>query len=109
LEAKEKSATLVRHNYGIQIYGRNPDQGNRLCFYSGKWYNDEKVGSGAFMVFPDGVSIYKGGYKANKFDSKGTLKLLVTEGNNAAWHSYSGNFVDGMIDGEGKFEHDLTK
>ena len=109
LEAREKSATLVRHGYGIQIYGRNPEEGNRLCYYSGKWTNDEKVGSGAYMVFPDGLSTYKGSYNGNKFQSKGTLNLKVSDGKNSGIHSFTGNFVDGMLDGEGKFEHGITK
>ena len=74
-EAKEKLVTLVRHGFGIQLYGRNSEAGDRLCYYAGKWDRDQKNGDGSVMIFPDGVSTFTGSFRANQFHGQGTLNL----------------------------------
>ncbi len=56
IEERKKSVTSVRHGFGIQLYGRNPEAGDKLCYYAGKWSKDQKSGDGSILIFPDGVS-----------------------------------------------------
>ena len=70
-EKPETKVNMVRHGYGIQLYGRNPEHEDRLCYYAGKWDRDQKNGDGAVMMYPDGVSSYRGAYKNNVFNGNG--------------------------------------
>lgn len=36
----EQRVYPVRHGYGIQLFGRNAEAGDRLCYYAGKWDRD---------------------------------------------------------------------
>ena len=87
--------TLVRHGFGIQLYGRNPEAGDRLCYYAGKWDRDQKNGDGSVMIFPDGVSTYTGAFRGNQFHGQGSLNLKVTEGTTSGKHVYTGGFKEG--------------
>ncbi len=98
-EAREKLVNLVRHRFGIQIYGRNAEAGNRLSYYSGLWHCDQKHGVGSHMAFPDGVSSFTGNLRNNEFNGKGTLIQKVTEGTVSGQHVYNGEFRDGKLDG----------
>ncbi len=39
-EKPESKVNIVRHGYGIQLYGRNSEAGDKLCYYAGKWDRD---------------------------------------------------------------------
>jgi hypothetical protein len=63
------------------------------------------------MMYPDGVSSYKGSYKNNAFNGNGQLNLKCSnpEGTVNGKHSFTGGFRDGKLEGQGQFEHGLTK
>lgn len=110
-EKPESKVNMVRHGNGIQLYGRNPEVGDKLCFYAGKWDKDLKSGEGATMIYPDGVSSYQGSYKAGVINGNGTLNIKCTseDGAHNGKHSYTGGFRDGKLEGQGQFDHGLTK
>lgn len=58
VEVRERLVYPVRHGFGIQLYGRNPEAGDKLCYYSGKWERDQKSGDGGVQIYPDGISEY---------------------------------------------------
>jgi hypothetical protein len=96
-EIKERLVQPVRHGYGIQLYGRNPEAGDKLCFYSGKWERDQKSGEGSVQIYPDGVSEYQGAFKSNGFHGLGKLALKCTDQAVTGKHVYTGNFKEGKL------------
>jgi hypothetical protein len=60
------------------------------------------------MMYPDGVSSYKGSFKAGQFSGHGTLELKVENESAKGKHVYTGGFKEGLMDGHGTFEHGLT-
>lgn len=71
VEMRERLAIVVRHGYGVQLYGRNPEHGDKLCYYAGRWDRDRRSGDGAELIYPDGVSQYTGSFKNNAFSGTG--------------------------------------
>lgn len=111
VEARERLTYAVRHGYGVQLYGRNPEAGDKLCYYAGKWERDMKTGDGSVLIYPDGVSQYTGSFKNNVFHGQGVLALKCAnaEGTVTSKHLYQGGFREGKMEGLGSFEHGLTK
>lgn len=109
-DEQQPSPQAVRHGFGIQLYGRNPEAGDKLCYYSGKWDRDQRSGSGGVMIYPDGVSSYTGSFRNDAFNGNGqlTLKCSNQEDTVTSKHSYSGGFKEGKLEGSGSFEHGLT-
>lgn len=111
LEMKERLVRPIRHGFGIQLYGRNPEAGDKLCYYTGKWDRDRKHGDGGVLVYPDGISQYVGSFKNNQFHGYGTMHLKCTnkDGTVTSKHVYQGTFKEGKLEGSGTFENGLTK
>ena len=106
-----EEVTQVRQGFGIQLYGRNPEAGDKLCYYAGKWERDQKSGDGSVLLYPDGVSQFVGQFKNNVFNGVGQLSLKCSndEGTVNGKHTYIGGFRDGKLEGQGAFEHGLTR
>lgn len=110
IEERKKSVNAIRHGFGIQLYGRNPEAGDKLCYYAGKWDKDLKSGDGSILIFPDGVSQYTGSFRHDKFSGQGILQVKCqTENGNVSKHKYKGTFKEGKLEGHGSFEHGLIK
>ena len=100
-EDSKKQYKLVRHGYGIQLYGRTDTQENLLIRYAGQWDRDRKHGDGQ-CVYPDGAE-YKGHYKYEKFDGYGQFTWAKDADGKA--NVYAGYWKEGSMDGGGEFKH----
>ena len=74
-EEAKSQIVLVRHGYGIQLFGRNDN--NELCNYAGEFKNDLKHGRGIFS-YPDG-SRYEDGFMNGKFHGHGIYTFPKSE------------------------------
>ena len=93
-EQKIKSLKLIRHGFGIQLYG--VDGTNCLCKYEGQWYKDNRTGKG-ICFFAD-KSTYEGSFVNGLFHGYG--KFTWFNGN-----IYIGDWHYGKMEGEGEFKH----
>lgn len=93
-EEQKKNLSVVRHGYGIMIFGYKDNQFSSK--YEGQWYLNKKKGKGKAQ-YPDG-STYEGDFDNDLYDGQG--KLHWKHG-----YKYTGQWKQGRMDGEGKFKH----
>ena len=93
-DEKLRLLKLVRHGYGVQLYGVKDN--NCLCKYEGQWMKDIKQGKG-ICYFSD-KSIYEGSLINSLFHGLGKF----TWPNNDI---YIGEWNKGKMEGEGEFKH----
>lgn len=93
-DSKIKTLKLIRHGYGMQLYG--VQESNHLCRYEGQWIKDNRTGKG-ICSFSD-KSTYEGSFYNGKFHGNG--KFTWNTGN-----IYIGDWFYGKMEGEGEFKH----
>ena len=77
---------MVRHGYGLQLYGGGRNDDGVVTKYEGRWDRNQRHGQG-LAVFADG-GMYRGRFSKDAMDGHGCFTWIQG-------HSYEGNFRDG--------------
>ena len=90
-EEQRKLWKMVRHGYGLQMYGGNRNEDGVLTKYEGYWDRDLRSGENGSAVYRDG-SVYHGSFKKDHLEGHGKFEW-------ANGHVYEGTWKESMMDG----------
>ena len=95
-EETKKGYKMVRHGYGLNMFGGSRNSDGVMTKYEGIWDRDRRHGEGK-GVYKDG-SIFTGSFKKDHFEGFGRFEW-------ALGHVYEGMWKESQMDGQGEFKN----